>query len=81
MISPFRSRKRNRIGVILPSVSVHEIICTGVSMHKIVSTTKPSNMQCGTWHCTKYSIIIVSNHNHTIHLSHAFYTKQHLFLL
>lgn len=29
------------IGVIFPFVSVHEIICTGVSIHRIVSITAP----------------------------------------
>ena len=31
------SLNRKRIGVIFPSVSVQEIICTGILMHKILS--------------------------------------------
>ena len=35
--SPFLSRKRNLMGVIFPSVSVQEIICTGISTHRMLS--------------------------------------------
>lgn len=37
IISPLLSRKRNLKGVIFPSVSVQDIICTGMSIHKIFS--------------------------------------------
>ena len=40
--SPSLSRKRKRIGVIFPSVSVQEIICTGILIQNILSMSVSS---------------------------------------